>query len=471
MKGFYGILRRISRPAVSLFYREVTVVGAEELPEGSLVIVAGPHANHMQDSVIVGDSLGRDDVYFLAYSTLFQDALLGIVSKRLPEGETREKLERWDNTMRLAVLRAFNMIPINRAQDGKDSASDRRENFAFIDEAAKRIAAGGTVVIYPDGGSPSGYALGQIQAGAALLAIRAAAFAQESGAGEPSLVCVSLTYSGFYEPFHSGVSITFGKPIPLGDWVTRSRTKMKATRKALAAEFERQIRSRAVIAPVNDPLRIEQIGWFLRDQTNGTVEQVRTASSLVAEIATWEEDRRASLYAKLDDYFSLIGCLSKFPGRLLPSATSRESTYSWIPLALAPLTYAGLLLHTVPVQIVRARTKKFPEELYLRGQQVFGTSMAVFGVWYVLLASIVGEQVLTNPGRGFVLFLGLLVNAGLGALAARLLLETNSAVLPYVDSERYKEVCAQEASIRSELGILPAEQLSLDAQVSDSAPQ
>lgn len=433
-------LRLVSGAGVALFYDKVTVEGKHRLPSGGLLVVAGPHSNHMMDSVMMGYALGRSDIFFMAYSTLYQGALVGPLLGRIEDQNLRNRLRRFEDTVRLAFLRSINLIPINRSRDGRDSHVDREQNLILLEEAAQRVADGHVLVIYPDGGSPSGYALGKVESGAGQLALAVARRLREGGQ-EASLVCAGINYTGFYEPFGSRVTVSFGLPDSLGRLPEPdSRPRTRQLRKALTQSFEDWIRSLAVVAPDNDPLRIEQIAGVLRGLPLGDAARVRLAAQAVAEAQLLSDEERASLYAALDEYYDSLRSGWPIVGRLLPGVSTMWGMTWWQSVPLVVLVYLGIALNGAPLWLLARRTAQIPVKLWARGQQLFGTAISIFIGWYAVSLGLIGLESRFAPTLVVPSLVMAMCSALLGGYAARRYFWATDRLFQMLNPDRYRQV-------------------------------
>ena len=88
----YRLLRAFLRIAVRVFYRQVEVVGLENVPVEGPVIFAGNHPNSLIDPVLLVATCGRV-VQFAAKDTLFESRLLRVFLKALGAVPIRRKMD------------------------------------------------------------------------------------------------------------------------------------------------------------------------------------------------------------------------------------------------------------------------------------------------------------------------------------------------------------------------------------------
>lgn len=445
----FPLLRLVSRAAVPLFYGKVTVNGREALPEGGLLVVAGPHSNHMVDSVMLANTLGRGDVYFLAYSTLFKGALVGPILKKIDNPVWHRRIERLEDTLRLAFLRAMHLIPIHRERDGRSGIRYQRENLTvLLKEAAKRVAEGHVVVVYADGGSPAGYTLGKVQAGAAQLAIMVSEHIRGTDA-QASIVCAGLNYTDFHEPYGSRVTVSFGSATDLHQLPTGPANKIRQT---MTRSFEEWIDCLSVIAPTNFPIGISWVGGILRGSPGSDQDHLRTAAMVVDEVARWNSHPSSLFWYRVACHVERLRGGWALPGRLL-AGTSEPSEVWWQALPLIVAVYAGIVINAIPLAVVTLMTARMPKHLWLRGQQFFGTAVSIFLLWYAGLLLFAG-----SPSLPFVA-----TSAILGSIAARNYFVATEQLFRALNPERYRSVKDEAAQLQAELLSLEPAKESADS--------
>lgn len=193
----YRILSWFLRIAVRVFFRQVEVVGLENVPDGPVLFV-GNHPNSLIDPILIITTCGRR-VHFAAKDTLFRGRIMR------------------------AVLKGLGAVPVARRAeiDGHDGAAaggvverdraDRtRINDAAFEHMFQVLGKGGAIGIFPEGLSHDQSQLAKLKTGAARLALGAAATL-----GHPiSIVPCGLT---FIHPkrFRSRVLVQYGPALSI----------------------------------------------------------------------------------------------------------------------------------------------------------------------------------------------------------------------------------------------------------------
>jgi len=166
----YAVVRSVVSFALRCFYR-IERTGPP-LPEGPLLLV-GNHPNALIDPGLM-IAVSTRPLTFLAKEPIFRMPGLG------------------------ALVRALGALPVVRPQD---DPARMRENLEALGAAARGLAEGRAIAIFPEGRSHSEPSLGALKTGAARLALQA---------GVPvRIVPVGLTYAEKGR-FRSRVRVEFG---------------------------------------------------------------------------------------------------------------------------------------------------------------------------------------------------------------------------------------------------------------------
>lgn len=192
----YRGIRWLLGLAMRVFFRQVEVVGLENVPAKGAVIFAGNHPNSLIDPILILATCGRI-VHFAAKDTLFTTRIMR------------------------ALLRGLGAVPLAR-RDDHGAKIDNEAAFAAMFDT---LAGGRAIGIFPEGLSHDASQLARLKTGAARLALGAVARGTEV-----TIVPCGLTFINPKE-FRSRVLVQYGPPIVLG---AAAADELAATAKAQA---------------------------------------------------------------------------------------------------------------------------------------------------------------------------------------------------------------------------------------------
>lgn len=175
-----ALLPRLARFLAGLFFRELTVLGAERIPPAAPLVVVANHVNHLVDPLLVSAVLPRPP-RTLAKSTL------------------------WDLWYLRWLLDLAGAVPVYRRQDqGVDTA----RNSETFDACERVLAEGGIVALFPEGTSHDEPGLQPLRTGAARIALGAE---QRFGPLGVTVLPIGLVFDDKHR-FRSRVLVNVGEP-------------------------------------------------------------------------------------------------------------------------------------------------------------------------------------------------------------------------------------------------------------------
>jgi 1-acyl-sn-glycerol-3-phosphate acyltransferase len=216
-------LARLARLLIALFFREVEVVGRERVPRGVPLLLIANHVNSLIDPILVMGYVGARP-RILAKSTL------------------------WRHPVVAPLLVLAGAVPVYRHQDDADVS----KNLDTFGRCRETLAAGGNVLLFPEGKSHNQPHQLPLKTGAARIALET-----ESKHGPLGLqvVPVGLTFEA-KDRFGSRVLVFVGDPIPAAPFVEGYRAQARTAVRDLTARMSDELRAVTVSHGTWDEARL-----------------------------------------------------------------------------------------------------------------------------------------------------------------------------------------------------------------------
>ena len=352
----YRILAWFLRVVTRVFFRQVEVVGLENIPDGP-VIFAGNHPNSLIDPILIITTCGRK-VHFAAKDTLFHGRIMR------------------------AVLRGLGAVPVARKRDHGETSAIGAVNDAAFTHMFTVLGDRGAIGIFPEGLSHDDAHLAKLKTGAARLAIGGAARAGRSIAVVPC----GLT---FIHPkrFRSRVLVQYGAPLAVhADGEVGQVT----------AEIDTALRRLTINAPDWDTVRaLDTVRRLYQPQEisiEDRVELARRFNTYYGAVAA--EPKVVALMARVQSYQDALDELGITDRELARDFSKLEvSARMFRHLALVawwlPLCIPGAPLHLPTVVFARLAGPRLTPR-----KDVIATTKMIIGMLLVLLSYAAAVAVL-----------------------------------------------------------------------------
>ena len=146
----YSLLRTAAGVALRWYYADVSIVGADRIPERGPILVAVNHPNALVDVLVAAKAVPRR-LMFTAKATLFENPVAAL------------------------CLRSIGVLPLRRASDeaAKGGTVDPTRNARSFDAIADALAGSSAILIFPEGKSHDEPALAPARTGAARMMLHA----------------------------------------------------------------------------------------------------------------------------------------------------------------------------------------------------------------------------------------------------------------------------------------------------------
>jgi glycerol-3-phosphate O-acyltransferase/dihydroxyacetone phosphate acyltransferase len=447
------VFTALCRLLLRIFFREIASVGADRVPKDhdAPVLYVLNHPNALLDPLFIL-CLSPRPVTFLAKAPLFSTFLVK------------------------HFVRAFECLPVYRAQDGDDPSKNR----ASIEASIALLGSGKALALFPEGVSHSKPRLEPLKTGAARIALSASAMVSTSAVGPErtprpvSIVPVGLAYAD-KSTFRSRALLVYGEPLttPVVALDDQARPPNDAA-EALTSSITEALAAVTVQAQTHDVLSLARstariLAAGERETSLARLAELeRRLAAGYERLREREPDRVERTVQRVRQFESALAGLGlpvDHPAWLDPARAARWTIMRLTSLAvlLVP-ALLGIVVHFLPYRIIDvlahgvARRHGGGEDVLATLKLIAGLLVfpATWGLVAVLVAValrpidalvvVIGLPICAWTGLRFVELLGDFIERARGAW----MLATRRDLGVYVQSER--------AAIRAEVSTL-AEQL------------
>jgi glycerol-3-phosphate O-acyltransferase / dihydroxyacetone phosphate acyltransferase len=316
--------------AITVFFRRIEPVNAENIPKKSGVIFVANHPNALIDPMLLFTTLPRN-IAFLAKSTLFKMPIIGF------------------------LVRQVGALPLYRQQDKGQDVSKNGETFSLTRELLKK---GGAIAIFPEGVSHSETRLQPLKTGAARIALGAVSVGENPNSLDLQIVPVGLYYTN-KTTFRSEALLRFGEsfavlPCELDENGQPPKEKVKE----LTAKIEESLREVTLNAESDAKVKVariaEEVLTSITPHKENLGERFELLQKFVAENSTESDVKLEKRLAEYNQKLDRLGIESEF---LVLADLSKQFVLkqaflrSWYLFFLAPLALFGVILHFPAYQI------------------------------------------------------------------------------------------------------------------------
>jgi glycerol-3-phosphate O-acyltransferase / dihydroxyacetone phosphate acyltransferase len=324
------LLHIIFGVGITLFFRRIELVNAENMPKKSGVIFVSNHPNALIDPMLLFTALPRN-IAFLAKSTLFKMPIIGF------------------------LVRKVGALPLYRQQDKGQDVSKNGETFTLTRELLKR---GGAIAIFPEGVSHSKTQLQPLKTGAARIALGAVSVGENPDSLDLQIVPVGLYYTN-KTTFRSEALLRFGEPFAvLRCELDEDGQPPKDKVKELTAKIEESLREVTLNAESDAKVKVahiaEEVLTSVTPHKENLGERFELLQKFVAENPTESDVKLEKRLAEYNRKLDKLGIESEF---LVLAELSKQFVLkqaflrSWYLFFLAPLALFGVILHFPAYQI------------------------------------------------------------------------------------------------------------------------
>jgi glycerol-3-phosphate O-acyltransferase / dihydroxyacetone phosphate acyltransferase len=328
---FFRFLLSAFGIALSLFFRRIETVNADEVPKTGGVIFVLNHPNGLVDPALVFVSLPRR-ISFLAKSTLFR---MPVIS---------------------AILTTAEALPVYRRIDAGEDVTKNQLTFAA---ARERLRSGGSIALFPEGVSHNSPKLLPFKTGAARIALGAAAADENGRPLSVSIVPVGLFYTN-KTTFRSEALLHFGEAfaVPNVELEEDGQPPREAVRE-LTAEIETRLKAVTLNARSESELataRIAEEIFASSAESENLGDKLDFLKIYLADgrgVGNGELDKKLREYDRSLDKYGIEPyhlSLSQFSPRFVWWQAFQRT---WKLIFLFPFAAAGTMLHFPAYQLCK----------------------------------------------------------------------------------------------------------------------
>jgi len=177
----------LTTPNHTRYYRQINVIGEENIPKKGPIIYATNHQNALMDAMAIVTTQKHQTI-FVARADIFKKPFI------------------------IKILHFMRILPIYRKRDGGNSHDNNQETFEIVDQILRKGRVHG---IMPEGLFNPYKRLGTLQKGIFRVALKAQeAYGTEGGV---QIVPIGLNWQNPRE-FFKDVTIVYGKPIAVAEY-------------------------------------------------------------------------------------------------------------------------------------------------------------------------------------------------------------------------------------------------------------
>jgi 1-acyl-sn-glycerol-3-phosphate acyltransferase len=360
----YAITKAYASFVFHRYYREVKVLGLENIPTDSPYLLAPNHQNALMDALDIACIIKQQPV-FMARADIFKKTLI------------------------IRILTAMKIMPVYRIRDGYSNLGKNDEAF---EKALDVMRDYKPMCMMPEGNHGDQHKLRPLVKG--IFRVAFSAHEQLCEKKGVKIIPVGLHLS-HYSNFKSDLIIEYGKPIEVAEYFDLYKENPaianNALRDRLAAELKKYMIHIETSDYYDSAYAITELYGMkqLRDVKPGKPSAYKLFKSMqqVADgINNWTVEQYQNINGKVKDYTSGLKKLQ------LRDWVFTKPKYSWLLLVLesvlmvllSPLYIYGLVLNYIPYKLPVKATKNI-KDVQFHSSVKFVLAMLLFPIYYLIL--------------------------------------------------------------------------------------
>ena len=320
----YYLVRPLARLALKFWFTKIHLVHLDRVPQSDPVIMAINHPTIFIEPCLLACYQPRA-LFFLAKGVLFVTPFVN-------------------------VLKSLHLIPLYRQKDG--GFDKRKSNVGTFDYCYKKFSENGAILIMPEGSSKQIRHLRPLTKGFAKMAFGAYEKNKET---RLKILPVGVNFSNA-DKFRSEVSVGFGKPLEIQDYVELyQQNPREATQKLTADLYNGMLEEIVHVAQKEDWELADQLLTLSENETVATPNHVVVENSnkivinkdLTKIIGELTDAAKATLSNKTTAYFNQLNKLGLSDYSLVHAEKYKLPTLLFLILT-HPLFLIGWLTNILP---------------------------------------------------------------------------------------------------------------------------
>lgn len=364
----YRLLYRTASLYFHLFYRKVTVLGRENIPENVPLIFAANHQNALMDALAILFA-ARRPVVFLARADIFKNPRIA------------------------GLLYFLKILPVFRIRDGIESMGN---NNLIFTKTVKVLQSGLPIGILPEGTHTHIKRLQTLKKGICRIAFMAAE--STDYALDINIVPVGLDYTD-YQNAGTHLIVNFGKPMSVAAYYGHYRENPQKAITQLRDDLAGRIR--AVMIHVEDEQHHDMLqslnamimrSWLQEHSLKDTrINRFRSSMAVLEQLENGLKTNALDPESTAADLKAYQELLRKY--RIRDEQVETESKplpllLSWVAWVLVlPIHVSGMILNWLPYRIPVLLSAKIKDPQFVSSVN-YGLSLFVYLLWYLIMLII-----------------------------------------------------------------------------------
>lgn len=349
----YAILKNALLFGFHRFYRNVEILGLDNIPDKEAVIFAENHTNAVLDPILTAVFHNRQPG-FLTRSDVFKNSLLD------------------------KIFRGFKMIPVYRQRDGVNT---RVANKPIFDAVVAHLKEGGAIVIAPEGDKGIDHHLLPLKKGGSRMAVQ---LMEEMYWKKPLyFLPVGITY-GNYMSHRGDLVVRYGKPFLVNDFKEDFEKDPDKIFTIITNRLAEEIKG--LTWNVEDE---DQLDWFYKlKKLDGVApklsERMDWAYDKLPDIVSLSSEEQMNLMTIFDKYLQSLEERKLDDRDVKNAARGNKWNALGVSVILLPFTILNVILHGLPVQLSYLFVRKMKMHPHFQTSILYGFKFLLFPLFYLI---------------------------------------------------------------------------------------